>query len=94
MSGSWVQVKSPDELNRTFVRFKKFKAHVRLSSVAHYSVPILLNYHTRKMAENQGEEDIHASGVDWESEWHPDEELTQSRKCRLKKEITVWLVAS
>ena len=45
------------------------------------------------MAENQGEEDIHASGVDWESEWHPDEELTQSQKCRLrlKKEITVWL---
>ena len=25
------------ELNRTFVRFKEFKAHVRLSSVAHYS---------------------------------------------------------
>ena len=24
------------ELNRTFVRFKEFKAHVRLSSVAHY----------------------------------------------------------
>ena len=23
------------ELNRTFVRFKEFKAHVRLSSVAH-----------------------------------------------------------
>ena len=25
------------ELNRTFVRFKEFKAHVRLSSVAYYS---------------------------------------------------------
>ena len=24
------------ELNRTFARFKEFKAHVRLSSVAHY----------------------------------------------------------
>ena len=30
------------ELNRTLVRFKEFKAHVRLSSVAHYFLPMTI----------------------------------------------------
>ena len=43
------------------------------------------------MASNQ-DEDIHFhSEWLWESEWHPDEELTHRQDCELKKEMDAWL---
>ena len=42
---------------------------------------------------NKQDEDIHVTGPEWpwESEWHPDEELTHRQYCELKKEMDAWL---